>query len=159
LILDITAVRQYDLLEWILQKNFKTVIPANVMNRLELDKQQEDPKTSSAHVAVEVIKAAARNQKDVRIMDIEHGDVTLEALLDKEPGQWKEENDTEDATITLGVARRTTDELANSEFVYTDDKADAVLLTDSENVQKNAQNQKILSVLGTWFRQKVINKS
>jgi hypothetical protein len=167
LILDITVARNYELVEWILKKNYKTVIPANVMNRLELDKQGADPKTSSAHIIVESIKTAARNQKDVRIFDIDQGDVTKEAIQVKDAGQWKPEDDNEDVSITLGVARRATDELvlskkestlAAGEFDYTDGHADAVLLTDSENMQQNAQRQNILSVLGGWFRQRVINK-
>jgi hypothetical protein len=177
---DIDVIKQQETMEYILQRNYRLVIPVNVMERLQIDSKRNDPRSSSEHMIVKLIETAVRNQKNVQIWDLNAGDVTKRAFESVTDADNTESSESE-AEITVGIARRATQDLAkekqaaatragaerllpaaSSQHTNSSTEAgtaeSAVLLTDSQRVQSKASSFDIRTLAGSWFKQLVIDR-
>jgi hypothetical protein len=169
LIVDISVMRQSDIMEWIFQKNFKTLIPANDMTRLRIESKTLAPESSSAHHAEELIRSAVKNQKQVKIVDITQRDITKEAL-DKAPSSPPRSDEDEDISMIVKIARRATDELKEKARAakkspptsptspYTEAET-AVLLTENDKARLQASKENVMAYRGRPFKQRFVERA
>jgi len=104
----------------------------------------ESPEADAARTAIETIKAALDQQKDIRILTAGGQDVTEKALsADRLP--FSEQGDPQDAEeIVLGVARRASDLSTNQRSEQPNGKAKpAILVTEQKSTRLKAGNQDI----------------
>jgi hypothetical protein len=165
-VVDHGVLVQAEMIDYILSHDYRLIVPEQALTRLLQDARVNDPKTTSAHYVAGLIKTGVTNQRNIRIFDPRKGDVTNEAMNGKDLQKSTVFEEGEETRITIGVAKKASEELAKRQsidggsiFYRTEASESTLLLTMSEDVEKEAKHMKLPAMNGRIFQGKVINST